>query len=323
MLYYYRKELGFSDAMLKIAEQSVSELCRKLLDEDSTEINVLLGAISNIKDETVASIDRGLRNKIMLFALDPYISNAFRGKNEDADSFSWADLNNHNIFLRIPEGRLEQWSGAIRLMVTQLIRYLERRPDKHSDGGESTVQTLLLLDEFARFGNMESIAGALATLRSKQVNICLVLQSLAQLDKFYGADDRRIILDNCRYKAILRADDADTQEMLARLIGTHVTLQRSISEHMDDTRDTTGYSQGVSESREILIQPHELARLEDILLVSSCGCFRVEKNLIHENRIRQWEQPTYIEAKVLSEEEVAALKAVSVTSLEATTVLVK
>ena len=107
-------------------------------------------------------------------------------------------------------------------MYIQLIRHLERRPEKYSAGGASNRQTLLLMDEFARFGKLPMITAAMATLRSKNVNICLMVQSVAQLDKIYGEHDRRIIFDNCQFQAILRANDADTQKYLCELVGTHI-----------------------------------------------------------------------------------------------------
>ena len=76
-------------------------------------------------------------------------------------------------------------------MYTQLIRYLERRPDKYSPEGADNIQALLLMDEFARFGKLPLIADAVSTLRNRNVNICIVIQSLAQLDKIYGRDDRK------------------------------------------------------------------------------------------------------------------------------------
>lgn len=106
-----------------------------------------------------------------------------------------------------------------------------------------------MMDEFARFGKIEHLPDAISTLRSKNVNICLIIQSIAQLDKIYGQCDRRIILDNCNYKAILGANDAETQRYLCELIGTAKVLQKSVSEHMDEFMDVTGYSSQVTKSR--------------------------------------------------------------------------
>ena len=59
--------------------------------------------------------------------------------------------------LRIPESKIDAWGGAINVMYSQLIRYLERRPDRHSHEGKEMTQILLLMDEFARFGKLERL----------------------------------------------------------------------------------------------------------------------------------------------------------------------
>lgn len=72
-----------------------------------------------------------------------------------------------------------------------------------SPQGRKTNPILVLLDEFPLLGKMDAITNALTTLRSKKVTFCLMLQSIAQLDAVYGQDTRKIIVDNCQYKAIL------------------------------------------------------------------------------------------------------------------------
>ena len=177
-------------------------------------------------------------------------------------------MERYNIFLRIPAEWIEKWGGAINLMYAQLFRYLERRADKYSADGAKNIQTLLLMDEFPRFGRLDMILPAISTLRSKNVNICLMVQSLAQLDRLYGKDGRRIILDNCQYQAILRSNDEETQRYLSNLIGVEKTMFKSASCHLDEFMNRTGYSEQVSEGREPLI---------DVLLLTPDGFFRLEK----------------------------------------------
>lgn len=277
LLYYFQLGLSFSETMCKILEQPLSSLCEELFRSDDVLVRMILGQMSDIKEETIASADRGLRNKIMLFATDPYISHAFRGTREGAKCFTWDDLNRYNIFLRIPADKIEQWGSAINLMYTQLIRYLERRPEKYTTAGADNIQTLLLMDEFARFSKLEMITSAMSTLRSKNVNICLIIQSVAQLDSIYGEYGRRIIFDNCQYQAVLRANDAETQKYLSELIGTCTRRQHSVSEQLDKSMEVTGYSVQVSEVRDWFVHPHELSTLEDILLLTPNGFYRVEK----------------------------------------------
>lgn len=286
LLYYFKLGLSFSETMCVILSSSTSDLCKTLTQSGDVCVKMLIGETASMKPETLANFDRGLRNKIMVFATDPYISHAFRGQREGATVFTWDDLDDYNIFLRIPADRIEQWSGAVNLMYTQLIRHLERRPEKFTNEGNRIPQTLLLMDEFARFGKLEMITAAMATLRSKKVNICLMVQSIAQLDKIYGEYDRRIIFDNCQYQVILRANDADTQKYLCELIGTRMSIQRSVSEHEDEFGDTTGYSKQLGETRELVVQPHELATLDDVLLLTPYGFYRAKKFRLYNDEMR-------------------------------------
>ena len=277
LLYCFKLGLSFSEAVCKILKSTLSALCEEMLKAQDVTIQILLGEISTMKPETLADVDRGLRNKLMCFAADPYISHAFRGEREGAKSFTWQDMERYNIFLRIPAERIEQWGRAINLMYAQLLRYLERRTDRYDAGVMTNIQTLLLMDEFPRFGKLEMILPAISTLRSKNINICLMVQSLAQLDRLYGTDGRRIILDNCQYQAILRSNDAETQQYLSNLIGVDKTLFKSASCHLDEFMDSTGYSEQVSEGREPRVFPHELATLNDVLLLTPDGFFRLDK----------------------------------------------
>ncbi|MBD5451954.1 MAG: type IV secretory system conjugative DNA transfer family protein [Lachnospiraceae bacterium] len=278
LLYGFQLGFSFYDSINKIILSPINDLLKDISELGGELANMYIRNTHRLKPETLADIDRGLRNKLIVFSTDPYISNTFR---VDADYFTWDDLDEANIFLRIPADKIDQWGGVINLMYTQLIRHLERRPEKYSPDGKNNVQTLLLMDEFARFGKLNIITDAVSTLRSKNVNICLFIQSLAQLDKLYGECDRRIILDNCQYKTILQANDADTQEYFSRLIGTQINIQRSKSENLDDCMDTIGYSKQSTEIRERIVFPHELSTLNDILLLSPYGFCRIDKIQLH------------------------------------------
>lgn len=278
LLFYHNLELSFPEIVCKITSSTMTELCEELSYSDDVSVKMLLGEVAMMKPETLACIDRGLRNHLMPFATDPWISHALRGKREDGECFSWKDLLKNNIFLCFREDRIEQWGGVAVLMYTQLIRFLERRPDKFSEEGKNNDQILLLLDEFPRFGKLEAIASAISTLRSKNTNICLMIQSLAQLDQIYGAENRRIICDNCQYKAVLRVDDPETQAYVAKLIGSYVHPQHGISQQFSFDAECTGLSVQSNEIRDNLIQPEELATLKDVLLLTPDGFCRVSKS---------------------------------------------
>ena len=97
--------------------------------------------ISSLKPEHQAAIGTDVKQHTMIFATDPDIQYAL-SRDENAVSFSWKDIvmseDAPNVFLCLDQSRLEQWSGVIRLMITQLIRQIGRRPDKYSPQGKET-----------------------------------------------------------------------------------------------------------------------------------------------------------------------------------------
>lgn len=176
-----------------------------------------------------------------------------------------------NVFLCLDQSRLEQWSWVIRLMITQLIRQIERRPDKYSPRGSTTAPILLLLDEFPLLGRMDVITEAMTTLRSKKVTLYLVIRSIAQLDAVYGPNVRKILVDNCQYKAILQVTEPETQEYLSRMIGTVPTAKVSVSQSLNSYTEQSIWGTQIQEIREPLILPHEFSTNRDIWLHTPYG----------------------------------------------------
>ncbi len=277
--YYFRSGLDFSEAVCALLDKGVTNFSVEVGKSGYPEEKMPLGQIVSVSGKTQAAIDFGLRSKLYQFATNPYIQQAFRGEKNGAKCFHWDDLERANIFFRIPQNKVDQWGCAINLMYAQLIRYLEKRPDRYSDGGADNVQTLLLMDEFPRLGKLDLIEKAVPTLRSKNVNVCLVAQSLAQLDMLYGVEGRRNILDNCQYQAILRANDADTQQTLCQLIGTTEVMQESASRSLDSSGRKTGYSTQRTLIREPKLFSHQLATMNDVVLLSPYGSSLVKKHL--------------------------------------------
>jgi len=167
---------------------------------------------------------------------------------------------------------LEQWKPLFTLVVNQFLKHFERRPDKNA------APILFLLDEFPRLGKIEAVATALTTLRSKKITIALIIQSLAQLDLLYGPAQRRVILDNCAYKAILGASDAETQEYFSRLVGTvEATRQGQSTSYAADMDEERGHTISQHTVDRRIIQPHEFATLGDVVLLTPWGYFRAGK----------------------------------------------
>ncbi len=189
IVYFFNLKATFIEAMVNIKSISMIELFKKIKVDPSASICVNLDLTLNPK--TLAGVSLELHSRIAVFATDPVIQDTF-SPSEDGRKcpLTWGSLENSDIVIRIDQSRLDQWSGAVRLMLVQMIRTLERRPEKYTPEGADVKPTLLLLDEFPQYGKVEAITSALKILRSKNVTIALFCQSLSDLDETYGRETR-------------------------------------------------------------------------------------------------------------------------------------
>jgi type IV secretion system protein VirD4 len=179
--------------------------------EQDPETRLYLMPFVGIDSRTLSSIMTTLNNYIRPFTTDEYLTTTLSKKNVITPGFL---EQGYDVFLQLPQEKLEQWKRLTSLLIQQFCRHFEQRPEG------SGKPILFLLDEFARLGQMPQVVHGLATLRSKKLTIMLIIQSLAQLDVTYQADQRKVICDNCDYKAILRVSDADSQKYFSALVGT-------------------------------------------------------------------------------------------------------
>jgi type IV secretion system protein VirD4 len=309
LLYGYKSGVSFLASLYSILEMPIWDLIKKINKSGVIEAQLHVNQFKEIEkpedNRMLAGISAELSNRVMVFATDSRIMDELT---PSENAIKWTDLDTHNIFLKIDEDKLGQWDGVVSMMLTQLIRSLERRMDKKydtdgnplilSEHGEVIHPTLLLLDEFPRLGKVDVIQNAVATLRSKGVTICLIIQSLTQLDRIYGKVSRQIIVDNCPYKAILQVTDPENQKTFSDMIGDIKVKTKSIGESKSQgtstasnnpedapSYDSWGKSEGttasknISESWEAVIRPHEFATLtvkKEIALLTPYGFCRVD-----------------------------------------------
>ncbi len=276
IVYYFEQGYSFIETILLMQTKSVDALCEEINYSNCYLAKIFISDISSLKKEQKASIGTEVKQYTMVFATDSDIQNAL-SEEKGIESFSWDDIVMSEdapfVFLRLDQSRLEQWSVVIRLMVTQLIRVIERRPDKYSSCGRETKPLLILLDEFPLLGKMDIITDAMTTLRSKNVTLYLVIQSIAQLDAVYGPDVRKILVDNCQYKMFLNVTEPETQEYLSKMFGSIPTTSVSVFRNYNCmyNMDPAAIGSQVQESREPLIYPHEFAANKDIWLFTPYG----------------------------------------------------
>lgn len=299
LIHFYNCGLSFIESIYKIQSTPVQTLVNGLAKSEADEARLLANQFVNANPKELASVYSELSNHIIDFVLDRDIRDAF--SKPTAQNIKPIDLERgSDIFLQIPEHKLNQWGPILSLITSQFLDHFEKRD-------ETTAKPILfLLDEFPRLGKFDTISDGLATLRSKKITICLIIQSLAQLDYIYGKPQRQIIADNCQFKAVLNATDAETQDYFSKLVGTALQMRETHStssnpvgriEDQDGLLGKyTGYQQytttqssstSVSYYRDRVIQPHEFASLQDIVLLTPAGFYRAEKTPYYDPKIQK------------------------------------
>jgi type IV secretion system protein VirD4 len=271
LLHYAELGVSFVGAIRETLDNQPVAQHVKYISECSPSVAAkqFMGQFLGMDSKVLSGIYAELFNHIVLFATDEHIIKALTCENiitpEDLEQ-------GYNVFLSIPEDKLEQWQPLLTLITNQFLKHFERRPDKNAK------PILFLLDEFPRLGKIDTVATALTTLRSKKITIALIIQSLAQLDFLYGRELRRVILDNCSYKAILGASDAETQDYFSRLVGTQTVVQQGLSTSFaPDEDEERGHTISRHEMEQRVIKPHEFGTLKDVVLLTPWGCFRTGK----------------------------------------------
>ena len=288
ILHYYDLGTVFTDAIIAIMTtppcKLIDEIGRGNNSEAKVSINNFLGDDVISDSKFLIGISQEITNRLSIIATDPRVRDALV---PSENQIRWTDLEHTSIFLSVPEDRLEQYSPVLTMMITQLIRTLERRPEKHSPEGANCRPVLLLFDEFPRLGQMEVITSAVSTLRSRNATMCLVFQSLAQLDAIYGRYVRRIILDNCSYIAVLKINDVESQKYFSDLAGMKRVSNYCRSSSYDPDGKETGYSIQTTYSYEPAIRSEEFGKLKDVILFTPDGFIRVKKVPYYEPTVVQ------------------------------------
>ena len=169
----------------------------------------------------------------------------------------------------VDDSKLKLYEPLLHIITAQSLEYFSTRPLTRPG------MILFCLDEFASLGKME-ITDALRKLRKRHVRIMLLTQSMADLDLIYGRDERMAMMNNFRFKVVLGADDTDTQEYFAKLIGYEDTKKHSVSSNARQTTETE------TDSKEWAVEPSELARLrDDLILLHPDGYTRLKKNFYY------------------------------------------
>ncbi len=162
------------------------------LPKESPIVHNLSPIITNASD-TRNCIMSSFENMIALYSSYDSLIDLFSESEIDLKSLG---LTRTALFIILPDDT-ESLYPIATVLVEEIYSILVALADEQEDG-KLPNRVTFLLDEFANFTKMPSIASMLTAARSRNMRFILVCQSMDQLNKKYGESDRETLMSNCR-----------------------------------------------------------------------------------------------------------------------------
>lgn len=123
----------------------------------------------------------------------------------------------------------DTFNFIVSMMYTQLFNLL---CDKADDvyGGRLPVHVRCLLDEVANIGQIPKLEKLIATIRSREISACLILQAQSQLKAIYK-DNADTIIGNCDTTLFLGGKEKTTLKEMSELLGKETIDSFNTSEN--------------------------------------------------------------------------------------------
>lgn len=171
--------------------------------------------------------------------------------------FNLAELRNGTttLYVSVPPEQAEEYRSALRLIHGLALTVC------HRHRGPDSSRVVFLWDEFASLGRMQPALSAIAIARKAGIQLCLVVQSSAQLEELYGTTGFRTFTVNCRTGLCFGVNDYDEAKRISDTIGATTVESRSsgsregLADVLPDSLNT-----GTGETGRPVMTPDEILR---------------------------------------------------------------
>ena len=276
LISFYHLGLDFTEICRKILSTSWQELFAEIEDTGNEDSLMYLSGFEGSNEANTSGCYQAVCDAVNLFATNSNVRRSVRRPKENEVALEPTCIEESNIFVIIQDEKLKLYSPLMNILVSQFMQYISSRDVKGKERDDSTI--LLALDEFATLRlDAEMVSEAAQKYRKRFCRIIILTQNLADLVVLYGQDRTRAIIGNFHDKVLLGGiGDLESLEYFAKMIGYKETTKRSVS------RSQNGASRTETEDKEFIIEPAELDRLGDkMVLISPEGHFVLDKNFYY------------------------------------------
>lgn len=103
----------------------------------------------------------------------------------------------------------------VNIFYTQALDMLVEEAE-NSLGNRLKVPVRFILDDFATNAHIPEFENIISVIRSREIYVSIILQSITQLDGIYGTSNAKTIINNCDTMLYLGGQDDATIEMIAK-----------------------------------------------------------------------------------------------------------
>lgn len=158
-------------------------------------------------------------NEFVTLALDPFNFREAETIFGDSDSIDLADLGREKtvLFLNVSDTDTA-FDKVVNIIYAQALHVLCAEADSRNEG-RLEVPVRIIMDDFAASARIPGFDKIISVIRSRDISVSLVLQSLTQLETMYSRPTALTIVNNCDHIVYLGCQDLDTATFLAHHIG--------------------------------------------------------------------------------------------------------
>lgn len=125
------------------------------------------------------------------------------------------------LFLSVSDSDRSQ-DALINLFYTQALQYLMAAADRQPDS-RLPIPVRLILDDFSTNTLIPDFDKIISVIRSREIYVSLIVQSLSQLEGLYGESKAQTIINNCDHCLYLGGTDTRTARYFAEKFNCQVS----------------------------------------------------------------------------------------------------
>lgn len=181
----------------------------------------------------------------------------------------------------------------LAMLLYQLFDVNTRAADARP-GSHCSIPVQCILDEFANIGRIPDADVKIATLRSRWINMHIILQSVTQLKKMYekNAD---VIEGNCDTTVFLGRCDHETNKHISERLGKNTILTESTS--ISKSRSGSSVSTSTQAKEHALLSPEELGSNPEAFSPNECLVLIKNARPYKDDKYRTIDHPRYRELR--------------------------